>query len=230
MILVIDNYDSFTFNLVQYLQELGEEVAVRRNDCITVAEIDALDPLAVVISPGPGGPEDAGVSMDIILNLGHRMPILGVCLGHQAIGAAFGGRVVRAERLMHGKTSRIFSQGTGLFSGMEIPFQACRYHSLIVDRDSLPSCLEITASTDSGEIMGIRHKVLPIAGVQFHPESILTPGGKRILENFLHMANQFHQGLSRAAAWRGELEQRAVPLCGSTGPFENSCNDRFDLN
>ena len=193
MILVIDNYDSFTFNLVQYCQQLGEDVAVYRNDEITVEEIDLLKPSAVVISPGPGGPQDAGVSMNTIVHLGDRIPILGVCLGHQAIGAAFGGRVVSAVRLMHGKTSLIFSSGQGLFSGMEIPFQACRYHSLIVESESLPECLEITALTDQQEIMGIRHKRHPIEGVQFHPESILTPEGKRILKNFLTMAQHFHQ-------------------------------------
>jgi len=193
MILVIDNYDSFTFNLVQYFQELGEDVEVYRNDEITVEEIDNLKPRAVVISPGPGGPEDAGISMNTIVHLGDRIPILGVCLGHQAIGAAFGGRVVSAGRLMHGKTSPIFSSGQGLFSGMEIPFQACRYHSLIVERESLPECLEITALTDQQEIMGIRHRSHPIEGVQFHPESILTPDGKRILKNFLAMAQDFHK-------------------------------------
>ncbi|MBI4964618.1 MAG: aminodeoxychorismate/anthranilate synthase component II [Desulfomonile tiedjei] len=193
MILVIDNYDSFTFNLVQYFQELGEDVAVHRNDEITIQAIDGLKPEAVVISPGPGGPQDAGVSMLTITNLGSRIPILGVCLGHQAIGAAFGGRVVSAGRLMHGKTSPIFSNGQGLFSGMDVPFQACRYHSLIVELESLPDCLEITALTDQQEIMGIRHKDRPIEGVQFHPESILTPGGKQILRNFLTMAEEFHR-------------------------------------
>jgi len=191
MIVVIDNYDSFTFNLVQYFQELSVDVQVYRNDTITVDEIVALNPEAVVISPGPGGPVDAGISMEVIQKLGDRLPILGVCLGHQAIGAAFGGNVVRAERLMHGKTSRIFSQGNGLFSGMEIPFEACRYHSLIVDSDTLPDCLEVTAQTDRGEIMGLRHRDKPIYGVQFHPESILTPDGKRILQNFLDIADRF---------------------------------------
>jgi len=224
MILVIDNYDSFTFNLVQYFQELGQEVVVRRNDCITLEEIIELDPLAVVISPGPGGPEDAGVSMDIIRHLGHRLPILGVCLGHQAIGAAFGGRVVAAERLMHGKTSPIFTQGSGLFTGMDVPFQACRYHSLIVERESLPACLEITAFTDMGEIMGIRHKSLHIAGVQFHPESILTPGGKRILENFLIMANQFRQGQTRPEACWGEVERQTGLSGQSAGLLGTLCN------
>jgi anthranilate synthase/aminodeoxychorismate synthase-like glutamine amidotransferase len=229
MILVIDNYDSFTFNLVQYFQELGSDVEVRRNDCITIAEIAELDPLAVVISPGPGGPEDAGISMDVILSLGHQIPILGVCLGHQAIGAAFGGRVVRAERLMHGKTSAVFTQGTGLFRGMDVPFQACRYHSLIVERETLPSCLEITAFTDVGEIMGIRHRYLPIAGVQFHPESILTPSGKRILENFLVMANEFREEQGQVGS-RWERTELQSALSREVPPFGMLCNDRFDLN
>lgn len=193
MIVVIDNYDSFTFNLVQYFQELDVHVLVYRNDCITVEEIEDLNPEAVVISPGPGGPVDAGISIEVIRILGDRLPILGVCLGHQAIGAAFGGHVVRADRLMHGKTSRIFSQGNGLFSGMEIPFEACRYHSLIVDPETLPECLEITAQTDRGEIMGLKHREKPIYGVQFHPESILTPEGKRILQNFLNIAGGFRR-------------------------------------
>jgi len=211
MILVIDNYDSFTFNLVQYFQELGCEVIVRRNDCISIPEIETLNPDAVVISPGPGGPEDAGVSMDVILTLGPRIPIFGVCLGHQAIAAAFGGRVVRAGRLMHGKTSPIFTEGHDLFSGMEIPFHACRYHSLIVERESLPDCLEVTACTDQGEIMGLRHKFFPIEGVQFHPESILTPGGKQILQNFLSFADQFRrsdQGATDERAASGPAEAR----------------------
>jgi anthranilate synthase/aminodeoxychorismate synthase-like glutamine amidotransferase len=192
MILVIDNYDSFTFNLVQYLMESREDVMVKRNDCITIEEIERLEPMAVVISPGPGGPQQAGVSMEVILTLGHRIPILGVCLGHQAIGAAFGGRVISADRLMHGKTSPIFFKEGTLFSGMNNPFEACRYHSLIVDRETLPECLQITAVTDQDEIMGIKHKDYPIEGVQFHPESILTRGGKQILLNFLDMASGFH--------------------------------------
>lgn len=199
MILVIDNYDSFTFNLVQYFQELGQDVHVKRNDRISLDEIAQLDPQAIVISPGPGGPEDAGISMQTILSLGDRIPILGVCLGHQAIAAAFGGKVIRAGRLMHGKTSPIFTNSSGLFAGMEVPFQACRYHSLIVELSSLPECLEVTACTDQEEVMGIRHKHLPIEGVQFHPESILTPDGKRILMNFLDMTRLFHQEKGRAA-------------------------------
>lgn len=192
MLLVIDNYDSFTYNLVQYFQELGQTVLVRRNDCVTLEEIIDLNPLAVVISPGPGGPEDAGMSMQVIRDLGDRVPIFGVCLGHQAIGAVFGARVVSADRLMHGKTSRIFANGSALFSGISTPFEACRYHSLIVDWETLPDCLKVTAWTEEGEIMGIRHKDYPIEGVQFHPESILTPTGKHMLENFLDMTAKFH--------------------------------------
>ncbi len=192
MLLVIDNYDSFTYNLVQYFQELGQTVLVRRNDCVTLEEIIDLNPRAVVISPGPGGPRDAGISMQVIRDLGDRIPIFGVCLGHQAIGAVFGARVVSADRLMHGKTSRIFANGSALFSGISTPFEACRYHSLIVEWETLPDCLKVTAWTDEGEIMGIRHKDYPIEGVQFHPESILTPAGKHMLGNFLDMAAKFH--------------------------------------
>ena len=191
MILVIDNYDSFTFNLVQYFQELGCEVCVHRNDSVTVNEIAQLGPDAVVISPGPGGPQEAGVSMEAILRLGHTIPILGVCLGHQAIGAAFGGKVVRADRLMHGKTSRIFINGHDLFRGLDNPFEACRYHSLILEPKSIPASLVVIATTELGEIMGICHRTRPIFGVQFHPESILTSGGKRILRNFLDLAHRF---------------------------------------
>lgn len=192
MILVIDNYDSFTFNLVQYLQELSQTVTVKRNDCLSVHDIQNLDPRAVVISPGPGTPQDAGISLELIRALGHRIPILGVCLGHQAIGEAFGARVVSAPRLMHGKTSAIFFNGSRLFAGLQNPFEACRYHSLIIERETVPDCLEVTAVTDRDEIMGIRHTKYPIEGVQFHPESILTRGGKRILQNFLEMTDEFH--------------------------------------
>lgn len=192
MILVVDNYDSFTFNLVQYLGELAQNVLVRRNDCISLAEVQDLNPTAIVISPGPGRPQDAGISLRIIGHFGQRIPILGVCLGHQAIGESFGGRVISAPRLMHGKTSPIFFNGSRLFRGMENPFQAGRYHSLVVERETLPDCLQVTAVTDREEIMGIKHKVYPIEGVQFHPESILTPGGKRILQNFLEMVEEFH--------------------------------------
>ncbi len=194
MILVIDNYDSFTFNLVQYFGELAQSVLVKRNDCISIREIHDLNPRAVVISPGPGRPQDAGISLQVIRNLGHRLPILGVCLGHQAIGESFGGRVINATRLMHGKTSPVFFNGSHLFVGMDNPFEAGRYHSLVVERETLPDCLEVTAFTDQGEIMGIRHKSYPIEGVQFHPESILTPGGKRILSNFLEIVKEFHSG------------------------------------
>lgn len=185
MILVIDNYDSFTFNLVQYLGELGEEVKVFRNDEITLSEIEALAPDHILISPGPCTPNEAGISLDLLQHFKGVIPIFGVCLGHQAIGAAFGGNVIRAERLMHGKTSPIHHHGTSVFEGLESPFTATRYHSLIVERETLPDCLEITAETAEGEIMGLRHKEYPIEGVQFHPESIITDHGHQMLRNFL---------------------------------------------
>jgi len=184
MIAVIDNYDSFTYNLVQHLGELGAEVRVFRNDAITVSELDLLSPSHVVISPGPGRPEDAGISIEVIRQLGARRPILGVCLGHQCIGQVFGGEVVRASRLMHGKTSRIYHDQQGLFRGLPNPFDATRYHSLIV-ADPLPEVLTRTAFTQRGEIMGLRHNTQPIFGLQFHPESFLTAHGKQILRNFL---------------------------------------------
>ncbi len=184
MIVVIDNYDSFTYNLVQLLGELGAEVRVWRNDEITVDEVAALSPSHIVISPGPGTPEQSGVSNEIIRALGPHVPTLGVCLGHQCIGHVFGGRVVRAGRLMHGKTSPIFHDGSGLFQGLPNPFEAGRYHSLIV-AEPLPDVLEVTARTPEGEIMALRHREYPIFGVQFHPESVLTPDGRRLLENFL---------------------------------------------
>ncbi|PKO20581.1 MAG: anthranilate/aminodeoxychorismate synthase component II [Chloroflexi bacterium HGW-Chloroflexi-1] len=187
MIAVIDNYDSFTYNLVQYLGELGAEVRVFRNDAITPAELDELNPTHIVISPGPGAPEDAGVSGRVIRELGPRRPILGVCLGHQCIGSAFGGKVVRAPRLVHGKTSLVYHYGDDLFVGLPSPFEATRYHSLIV-AEPLPAVLEITAFTNDGEVMGLRHRTYPIFGVQFHPESILTTGGKQILCNFMAQA------------------------------------------
>ncbi len=186
MIAVIDNYDSFTYNLVQYLGELGAEVCVFRNDAISAAELDALAPSHVVISPGPGGPSDAGISRQVIREIGTRRPVLGVCLGHQCIGDVFGGRVVRAPRLVHGKTSPVYHYGNGLYRGLPSPFDATRYHSLIV-AEPLPSGLEVTAFTAEGEVMGLRHKTYPIHGVQFHPESILTNGGKQILSNFLRL-------------------------------------------
>jgi len=185
MLLIIDNYDSFTYNLVQYFGELGAEMSVFRNDAITVEEIKAMKPGHICISPGPCTPNEAGISLDLIRELGPATPILGVCLGHQSIGQAYGGEVVRADRLMHGKTSPIHHSGGSVFAGMPEPFEATRYHSLIVRRDTLPDCLEITAWTDDGEIMGLMHKRHPVHGVQFHPESILTQDGRRLLENFL---------------------------------------------
>jgi para-aminobenzoate synthetase component 2 len=185
MILVIDNYDSFTYNIVQYLGEMGQEVVVHRNDAITMEEIAALKPDHLLISPGPCDPELAGISVEAIKRFAGEIPILGVCLGHQSIGHAFGGHVVRAGRLMHGKTSPIQHKGEGVFAGMPENFRATRYHSLLVERESLPECLEITAETAEGEIMGLRHKTLAVEGVQFHPESVLTENGRRILENFV---------------------------------------------
>ncbi|KKO55153.1 aminodeoxychorismate/anthranilate synthase component II [Paenibacillus sp. DMB20] len=185
MILVIDNYDSFTYNLVQYLGELGEEVKVFRNDEIDAAGIEALAPDHILISPGPCTPNEAGISLETIERFKGIIPIFGVCLGHQAIGQAFGGKVVRAERLMHGKTSPIHHAGTSVFEGLPVPFTATRYHSLLVEKESLPECLEVTAWTEEGEIMGLRHKEHPIEGVQFHPESIITDHGHQMLRNFL---------------------------------------------
>lgn len=185
MLLVIDNYDSFTYNLVQYFGELGAELLVRRNDEITLDEITTLRPAQIVISPGPCTPNEAGMSCEVIRRFGPEIPLLGVCLGHQSIGQVYGGDVVRADRLMHGKTSPILHNGQGVFSGIPSPFEATRYHSLIVRRDTFPDALEITAETAEGEIMGLRHREYPIQGVQFHPESILTEHGKRLLQNFL---------------------------------------------
>jgi anthranilate synthase/aminodeoxychorismate synthase-like glutamine amidotransferase len=184
-VLVIDNYDSFVYNLVQYLGELGAEPIVHRHDELTLDEIAALDPDAVLISPGPGRPEDAGLSMDVIRRFAGVRPILGVCLGHQCIGQAYGGEVVRADAVMHGKTSLVHHTGEGVFAGLPDPFEATRYHSLIVDRSSVPDELEVTAWTDDGVVMGVRHKVHPIEGVQFHPESVLTAAGHDLLRNFL---------------------------------------------
>jgi len=184
-ILMIDNYDSFTFNLVQYLGELGAELTVKRNDAIDVAAARALKPDAIVMSPGPCTPREAGICVPMLRELAGEIPILGVCLGHQCIGEAFGGKVVRAGRLMHGKTSPILHDGKTLFAGVPSPFEAIRYHSLLVERASMPQCLEISAWTAEGEIMGLRHKSYPIEGVQFHPESIVTQHGKHILRNFL---------------------------------------------
>jgi anthranilate synthase component II len=190
MLLLIDNYDSFTYNLLQYLGELGAEVLVRRNDALNVAEVRALTPSAIVISPGPCTPNEAGISMPVIAELGHEIPIFGVCLGHQSIGQVFGGKVIRAPEIMHGKVSSVHHAGGGVFRGLPRPFTATRYHSLVVERASLPACLEVTAWTETaaGEpdlIMGLKHKSLPIEGVQFHPESILTSCGKQLLKNFL---------------------------------------------
>ena len=187
MLLVIDNYDSFTYNLVQYFGELGAKMEIRRNDKISVDEIRDLAPERICISPGPCTPSDAGISCDVIEQLGREIPLLGVCLGHQCIGQVFGGDVVRAERLMHGKTSPILHEGESVFKGLPSPFEATRYHSLIVKRDTLPDCLKITAETAEGEIMGLQHKDLPIHGVQFHPESILTQDGKVLVKNFLEL-------------------------------------------
>ena len=187
MLLIIDNYDSFTYNLVQYLGELGEEIEVHRNDAITLDEIASRRPSHIVISPGPCTPNEAGISVDLIKRFAGAIPILGVCLGHQAIGAAFGGDVVRADRLMHGKTSMIHHDGKTIYQGLDNPFEATRYHSLIVKRQTLPACLDISAETSQGEIMGLRHRSLPVEGVQFHPESILTRVGKDLLRNFLKM-------------------------------------------
>ena len=188
MLLVIDNYDSFTYNLVQYLGELGEAIEVRRNDCVTVDEIEnTLQPERIVISPGPGTPDDAGVSLEVIERFAGKIPILGVCLGHQAIGQAFGGRVVRAPILMHGKASEIRHDSKTVFVGLSDHFLAGRYHSLIVERQSLPKCLQISASTSDGIIMGVRHRDWKIEGVQFHPESLLTPEGKKLLSNFVRL-------------------------------------------
>ncbi|MFP4511773.1 MAG: anthranilate synthase component II [Acidimicrobiales bacterium] len=187
-VLVIDNYDSFVYNLVQYLGELGAEPIVHRHDAIDLDAIEALDPDAVLISPGPGRPEDAGVSNDVIDRLAGRVPILGVCLGHQCIGALYGGTVVRAAQVMHGKTSLITHRGQGVFAGLPEPLEATRYHSLIVDRDSVPDVLEITAEADDGTVMGLRHRSLDVEGVQFHPESILTAAGHDLIANFLRRA------------------------------------------
>lgn len=186
MLLILDNYDSFTYNLVQYLGELGAEMSVHRNDQITLPEIEKMQPSKIVISPGPCTPKEAGISVDLIRKFGSQIPILGVCLGHQAIGEAFGGEVIRAPRLMHGKTSMIAHDGRGVYRGLPNPFEATRYHSLIIRRETMPKVLEITAWTEEGEVMGVRHKTFPIEGVQFHPESILTKAGKDLLKNFLY--------------------------------------------
>jgi anthranilate synthase/aminodeoxychorismate synthase-like glutamine amidotransferase len=187
MILVIDNYDSFTYNLVQYLGELGAQLEVRRNDQITLNEIESMAPERIVISPGPKTPSEAGICLEVILKFSDRVPILGVCLGHQGIGQAFGGKVIRAPEIMHGKTSLISHDGKTIFAGLPNPFPATRYHSLIVERDSLPDCLAVSATSPDGLIMGLRHKTLKVEGVQFHPESVLTDAGMQLLANFLKL-------------------------------------------
>jgi anthranilate synthase/aminodeoxychorismate synthase-like glutamine amidotransferase len=187
MILVIDNYDSFTYNLVQYFGELGAELVVKRNDEISTADIHKLAPKKIVVSPGPCTPSEAGISCSTIREFGGKIPILGVCLGHQSIGQVYGGKVIRAPRLMHGKTSPILHTGRNVFAGLPSPFEATRYHSLVVERGTLPACLEITAETAEGEIMGLAHRELPVYGVQFHPESILTQHGKQLVQNFMEL-------------------------------------------
>jgi anthranilate synthase/aminodeoxychorismate synthase-like glutamine amidotransferase len=187
---MIDNYDSFTYNLVQYLGELGEDIKVFRNDKISIKEIEEMRPERIVISPGPCTPKEAGISIGVIKHFAGKLPILGVCLGHQSIGTAFGGEILRAPRLMHGKTSLIFHDGRTIFSGLPNPFEATRYHSLIIRKENIPACLEISAWTDSGEIMGVRHREFIIEGVQFHPESILTVAGKELLRNFLKLSQE----------------------------------------
>jgi anthranilate synthase/aminodeoxychorismate synthase-like glutamine amidotransferase len=200
MILVIDNYDSFTYNLVQYLGELGQDVTVRRNDDVSLSEVSAMNPAAVVLSPGPGTPADAGVSKDLLLELGPTMPMLGVCLGHQCLGEAYGGEIRRASQVMHGKVSRVMHNSQSVFRGIANPFAATRYHSLIVERDGLPNTLEVTAWTDDGTVMGLRHREYPLAGVQFHPEAILTEHGHQLLANFLEDAR----------AWRNMNQPKRV--------------------
>ena len=185
MILMIDNYDSFTYNIVQYMGELGADMQVERNDQISIEEIEALNPKKIVISPGPCTPDKAGVSVAVIKHFAGKVPLLGVCLGHQSVGAAFGGEIIKAGKLMHGKTSEVRHDGKTLFKDLPNPFTATRYHSLVLNRKTLPDCFEISAESDDNEIMGIRHKELPVEGVQFHPESILTPNGKDLLKNFI---------------------------------------------
>ena len=185
MILMIDNYDSFTYNLVQYMGELGAEIRVERNDCISISEIESMGPKKIVISPGPCTPAKAGISVEAVRHFAGKVPLLGVCLGHQSVGAAFGGEVIKAGQLMHGKTSEVRHDGKTLFKNLPNPITATRYHSLVLNRKTLPECFEITAESDDNEIMGIRHKQLPVEGIQFHPESILTPNGKDLLKNFI---------------------------------------------
>ena len=193
MIFVLDNFDSFTYNLVQYLYLLNQEVTVLRNNAVTVEEIFSMNPEAILLSPGPGRPESAGIMIELLKSVSGKIPVLGVCLGHQAIGAAFGGNIIHARNIMHGKISEITHDGKGLFAGLTSPFKAVRYHSLVIDPETLPECLEVTARSDDGEIMGIRHKTLPLEGIQYHPESILTATGKRQLANFLTEAAEFNR-------------------------------------
>jgi anthranilate synthase component 2 len=197
MLLMIDNYDSFTYNLVQYLGELGENVRVYRNDQITVEQVAEQHPAHIVISPGPCTPNEAGVTVDTVKRLGGQIPILGVCLGHQGVGQAYGGKIVHAKKIMHGKTSMIHHTGEGVFKSLPSPFEATRYHSLVIERESLPECLEITAWTDDGEIMGVRHKEFAVEGVQFHPESILTEHGHKLMSNFLKQNIQRRSGTGK---------------------------------
>ena len=195
MILMIDNYDSFTFNIVQYLEQMGEDVVVFRNDKVTVDRIDKLKPQMIFLSPGPGTPRDAGITVDVVREFHKTIPIMGICLGHQSIGYAFGGEIVRAGRIMHGKVSPVHHDGRTIFAGLPDPFTAGRYHSLVVRPETLPSCLEVSARTAEGEIMGLRHKEFPVEGIQFHPESVLTPHGKRILRNFIKHHGSNHRGV-----------------------------------
>lgn len=190
MILMIDNYDSFTFNIVQYLAQMGEDVRVFRNDKITLEEISRLNPQLIFLSPGPCSPREAGITVEVVRNFHTTIPIMGICLGHQSIGFAFGGEIVRARQIMHGKTSLMRNDGKTIFTGLPNPFSAGRYHSLVVRRETLPDCLEISAETEDGEIMGLRHRQYPVEGIQFHPESILTPQGKRIIRNFLKITSR----------------------------------------
>lgn len=199
VILVIDNYDSFTYNLVQYLGELGAQTAVYRNDKITLEDVVNLSPAAIAISPGPCTPNEAGISVGVVQKFAGRFPLLGICLGHQAIGQGFGARVVRAHYPVHGKTSEIYHDGRTIYAGLPRPFTAARYHSLVLERDTLPSCLEVTAETKEREIMGVRHRFLPVEGVQFHPESILTPHGKKLLHNFLQLVAFYREAVQRGA-------------------------------
>ncbi len=195
MILMIDNYDSFTFNIVQYLEQMGEDVVVFRNDKVTVDRIDKLKPQMIFLSPGPGTPRDAGITVDVVREFHKTIPIMGICLGHQSIGYAFGGEIVRAGRIMHGKVSPVHHDGKTIFTGLPDPFTAGRYHSLVVRPETLPSCLEVSARTAEGEIMGLRHKEFPVEGIQFHPESVLTPQGKRILRNFIKHLGRNGRGM-----------------------------------